>query len=1177
MPDWNEFRAKAAKDISGKNGGSAVAEAAATSIIIDRVMINVSASGMAAPTVFVWEQNRDGGTPVDPPASYVLDGRKGTSNLIQVLVLVKADASSDSSSFYYGDAAPTIANDGEGVPITINSIGGGINVNGHLKGRYVNSDGTGPTGFLEMSFNPPNGRPEMIVDTKYAFGGWFESFITRGVGFSYRFRGGPSIGVNADVASGWPLADGLLRYNFPPHYRDNGGSRRAELENVGIVGFFGPGASAKKVCYSTTAASIPSRFVSATISDTTTVQWAGLSADDAKARVVAGGYGQATATCPAGSGNEWEEHLIFDDAQFEKDDAPPNFMGPFRRWTGGGFTGLIETKWAGGQVEVNWKYLPGVVNATGISGVGIFSRVVAAPPTNSRELDEIPCDGAFGVAAQGFVEQVRVPGASETINLSGHTNAQVTGNLLQVALCPYRDGVSGYMPSGIVFKPRGAGGGGGGGAATQVIAKPVGNVAAPTAATPMVSPQGSCLPVTVYFADGSGSPAYHSTATTTQITASVGDVNTNLYPGNDNDCTESGVPSLVIPIFGKQKTLFHYKTTNPSGTATINVADSTIGATQLPAATFPIQKIAAVAADEFIMWAPTDIVAYECFPVAFQYRGGGAVKHPVNAPTILYPAKPSALTYYSDANCNDYASSLVFSADISTIVWSARYTGGVSGALPLIPTGAGVAAIVPANVNVTQPGAAVKLAFEIPNTIPAETCAEAYLKAVDSLGRDTPVAGFEVTPLYNGSSSAGADAGVYSDLNCTTPLSTIEILPSNSRQKFWLRYNTQGALSLSGTVVPVGTPLDTAGITVAAPIVSYVSARISGVPYTPNPNISNFGTYATAQSYYLENPVSTFSIYLEGRTSLGTVVPTFSSMNLGPTGINLSTNFGASASITCVPSTPTWAAGVGTLTNCYVTNSAGVGSDLALQTGGSGSPMRNHMGAKFWLVEPTDAQVTYMFTSQFRHATGSCQAFMIGKAHPSLPGPVVVAQAVSLTGSNIVYHPNPDCTGGPITTINIDPGQSAVRVYGALSSPAPSGIAADGANLFDPDFGGAPSISSGSAGAFLGYKLVILKSFVWQACMPMMVNPMDAYGTSVPVTGGPYTVTFSDSNMNNTYYNDPMCSVPLPSGNQLSMNNGDRAKVIYVRPGVQTFGSPTAQINCTDGTNNGAVSGLSTY
>ncbi len=87
-------------------------------------------------------------------------------------------------SFSYGDKTVTLAGGPQEVTVAVNPLGITAGHEARVAGRWLDSTGHGPTGLVDVKYQPP-GRPPMLIMKTGIYGGWINFFALDGVPFSY--------------------------------------------------------------------------------------------------------------------------------------------------------------------------------------------------------------------------------------------------------------------------------------------------------------------------------------------------------------------------------------------------------------------------------------------------------------------------------------------------------------------------------------------------------------------------------------------------------------------------------------------------------------------------------------------------------------------------------------------------------------------------------------------------------------------------------------------------------------------------------------------------------------------------------------------------------------------------------------------------------------------------------
>jgi hypothetical protein len=234
---------------TGQNGSTAAGDQ------LMHVAINVTGPGIASPIIYSWDGHQNG-TKLTAPSSFAFDVAQGDSRLVQVLAVYQNETSG-TMSFTYGDTTTAISGANVSLTVTMAPIGAGSSVQGQISGRYLTGTDSGPTGIIDVNFNPGGGKRSLIIEKSFMANGWFSVFSLSGVQFEYMMNGVPLFGgpVNLDSAAFVPAAGNLnqiVRAAIPTMVRANGGGGDKEFENAQIYiwGFwnYGGDVSAKSVC-----------------------------------------------------------------------------------------------------------------------------------------------------------------------------------------------------------------------------------------------------------------------------------------------------------------------------------------------------------------------------------------------------------------------------------------------------------------------------------------------------------------------------------------------------------------------------------------------------------------------------------------------------------------------------------------------------------------------------------------------------------------------------------------------------------------------------------------------------------------------------------------------------------------------------------------------------------------
>lgn len=441
--------------LSGGNGAQAVTS-------VTHIVINVRGPLIPSDIVWNWDAHQ-GGAIVAPPSSIVLDVPKGADRLFQILVVQENE--SGNMQFLYGDAIKTLASANEDVMISVTSIGGGSGTEANVGGRYINADGSFPTGALDLMFQPPGtGRPAMKIFSTTMIAGWFQLFLIDGAPFSYRWvHDGTYLynGVGYTDAEFSPAASSNLNYKvhfkIPQgygYYQKDGGVYVTETRAASrmVAGYFGPGAATygKKVCYSASS-NIDSMYTD--IAHTTPMVYDPNTTNTAKAIRLNNEGGLPASDSQCTSGVAFTDRLMIDGkyAGSGKDRAfgfRNVFISPSNAST------ITNAYNAGTQeLTLSWNTLPDVSNV--IDGFTVYAH-----PTFSGSMetggDGVDCDKLQGLGFSWVGDT-----ASNNITFPVTATNQAT---TKAAVCPYKNNYAGkakYVFTGTRYENHGGGASGG--------------------------------------------------------------------------------------------------------------------------------------------------------------------------------------------------------------------------------------------------------------------------------------------------------------------------------------------------------------------------------------------------------------------------------------------------------------------------------------------------------------------------------------------------------------------------------------------------------------------------------------------------------------------------------------------------------------------------------------------
>lgn len=379
-----------------------------TQLLTD-VVINVSGPGIPANIIMNWSLDRPSEL-CTGAGSCSFTAPMGKDRLIQVLAIYK---DGENQSFLYGDRMSALEASNLPIEISVASIFSGANiVEADLKGRFLTSATAGPTGIMDIKFKP-EGKPAMQLMRSEMVNGWFSSFAMTGVRFQYSVGdlvlfGGPK---NLEELRA-PASPQVLETSFPAYYYHQGDQSSPRLQQRAsnrLMGFWGPGAAGKKVCYSSTPGSLSHMYAAAT--GAATLMYDPLTTDSSKVRVLVS----------AGRNN--------DCTGLEEDISSMNFnplssggdrnRGIYVRSEAGSFLSGVAIN----EVpHIQWEVLPGVSDV--VSGYHVFEVL------NESQMMKYRLSGGDNMNCQRIFD--------ERANLTGVANylGAATSQVRAIAVSP---------------------------------------------------------------------------------------------------------------------------------------------------------------------------------------------------------------------------------------------------------------------------------------------------------------------------------------------------------------------------------------------------------------------------------------------------------------------------------------------------------------------------------------------------------------------------------------------------------------------------------------------------------------------------------------------------------------------------------------------------------------------
>ena len=636
--------------------------------------------------------------------------------------------------------------------------------------------------------------------------------VSRGAQIDYQLEDGRSlfggpVAVDADTLLGLGADSGrTLRLVIPPHYRDQGsGSREYDGGGRSIVGFFGPGSSGKKVCYSNGVTPIPNTFVDAT--NSTTMTWSPLvstpTAADVYVESVGGQRGGSVGTLDvnglcATAGTRFVDYLSVSQKYVTSNDEVLAFKGPFQLNVANGNYDAMSGTVASGVLTLNWNYLPGVqsnAGLQGIDGVDIYARIETSPGQNEdyRSDDGVNC---AGLGSYGFTQLKDQPVVNPTVVAASTSISSIptplatafNSGLATVIACPYlKDAALNkrYYSSAAIIYPHGSG------TNFQMATSYI--VKGPQFPGASVVVTGICTPFVIQGRNG-GRSAYFPPNQMLNLTP---DSNMLLY--TDPTCGSGPVTSM--PVGGLEQNV--YVKISDTGSHTLSTVDPTSAlsgggnmAITSQAPPSPVTQVVAI-------FAPTAVVAYGCYPFTLQswhdYPAGDAVMYPLAGTQTFYFATTDLDVYLDSGNSGICEANLVPSIQLGPTTLEVRghfrYRGtSTFNFMPTSSSGGNFTGTYAGgtNLTVTQPGAVSAIEMQMTGNVSNGQCVPVDFVLTDSAGNRAAATTVSLS-LSSGSGS------FYSSIGCSASTIYANISGGNSSATVYFMSTTAGPTTITAT------------------------------------------------------------------------------------------------------------------------------------------------------------------------------------------------------------------------------------------------------------------------------------------------------------------------------------------------------------------------------------------
>jgi hypothetical protein len=811
-------------------------------LTLNHLVVNVTGPGISSPVFFSWDSNQGR---INPPAAFTIDVPGGDGRLIQVLAIYE-ELGIASEQFYYGDATASIVDAETNVSIIVSKINSSTG-EGQIAGRYVTSANSGPTGPISMFYKPAD-KPKMLVHVSEMFGGFFRVFALQGAQFEYvlgdgtNMFGGP-VDVNAVSLSN------AMKVYMPPLWRERYDENTMTYEeqpqtNV-VVGWFGPSAAGKGVCYPSAAEDISQAYLddlgtTQLVWDSSVVSGA-TAAYDLAGGTATGDIDSTTELCNGASGSRFVDYLSLNAAGLAEHDAAIATNGPYyTKPDSSGYRQTLSATLSAGQLTLGWEYLPGVYSNSspkGIDGSDVFFKIY--PVGASIDEEEVRADDGYacGNLPAGFNNLRSQPVASPGVYVENFVLTTLPANFatawdegrVMLVLCPYTGAGSSkvYYKSGASYMNYGGGGG-------PMMATSVQAVFPNGSTTASAFVNNLCVPVD--FKGMNGAYTAQLPSGTTITLSSTGLTSTNWY--TMNDCTSPvGFP---YNFNGSQVARFYLKRTGGgvnSGTITATLNNS------FPNINLSVNFYDAPAIgsmnEQLRYLGPTAINAHRCYPISFfSFHNDGANSAVVDF-TTSYIFSSASITGLEIHNTSDCSSTFQTAFNFTLASWQThnemwlKYTGPSSTLnFNIAGDGAFVSAggvySVPA-LSVTQPGPLHHLSIMGPPDAEEGGCSRLEVELQDANNNPKPVG---VTSI-NLTSSAGGQFYDGNDMSCNGVANNVLNFAVNEFRKVFHYKNTTAFGATATITANLTSPVMTESMNMALtePTVRHLLVVMPGQTY----------------------------------------------------------------------------------------------------------------------------------------------------------------------------------------------------------------------------------------------------------------------------------------------------------------------------------------------------------
>lgn len=812
----------------------------------------------------------------------------GKETVFQVLAVYEAG---QQTVFYYGDTSQTVTTTGN-VPVALAKLSSSIVV-GHASGRYFTGVDKGPTGVVDVLFEPP-GRLPLRLESSVILNGWFDMLMMWGQPLKYVVHDaekGELVLWNKPMALDAPemdpysgsaaLENRLMKVFYPIGVRIESGNSSAPRQEDASIHAWGywvdpnaaDGATAvqnKLICRdnlsnptflrlhkwapATTMSNAPVQQLASLARGETPPTPAQLTDTSANMNILIAGGATMSTSCGSWADTDANRYLNFQKIGISQVDASQDEHAGFRQFMrlASSATGSQTFVVTGTTTKtVSGRVLPGLEN--------LFSKIkfYKNTTTPNTRLNPVDCTKLVNGAAgdkmnftDGSLTDAQVA-ADGTLEVTSNITAAEAAAGVSAALC----GMQGLnpFPMGLFLD--------------RWLFQSGGITAMPMATTLKVTPpqrsgttatiaNSVCTPLHI-LGDTAGSPAFIPYGSVSLSGLS----SVNVY--GDPSCYTA---LSSITSYGGSEMIVYLKRTasgaSAGNTLVLTATNNVTGSLNIDFVDPPSTIVKEIRA-----FFPSTINKYDCTQLLFEswHNNGGADQMMVSFPMshmINLPDSSSGWTFYTDGACTNYPITSTY-LNVSSQLF-ARYTGAATTGLsiPISVSGscAGSCAPAPVLANITAivPGPLANITGWASNAIYDGGCESIGVKLVDSQFRST------VGPATVRISSTNNADEFFSDGGCSTALNhpadyyTIAFDASTTSKTIYHRAHGAGSFTFNLQLEETGSSMSLPYVSRA--VFDQVVLVPPGQSYDPTTGALS-GTAWTAAQMFAAGTV-TYDVYL---------------------------------------------------------------------------------------------------------------------------------------------------------------------------------------------------------------------------------------------------------------------------------------------------------------------------